>query len=223
MSNIATSCRDMAALNNLVRVMLELAIADIKSQGVNPLIVETYRPQERQNYLYCQGRTIAECTAKGISSSFAKAYCNPKAGKVTWTLNSVHKSRKAVDVVPQRIVNGKMTAIWDSKDKETRIIINTMARYGFEPGANWTTTPDSPHFQVKGDFTTVFKTGCTTQFVTMAVQIALNRKIGAGLVTDGAWGARTTAAVNAFRQHMGYKNTTSGQLGKDALRDLFAV
>lgn len=220
MSNVTSSCRDTKELNKLVQVMLELAIAEIKAQGVDPLVVETYRPRERQNYLYCQGRTVAECTAKGISSAFAKAYCNPTVGKKTWTLNSVHKSRKAVDMVPQRLVNGKMTAIWNTKDPQTQIIIKTMQKYGFEAGANWTTTPDSPHFQVKGSFSSVFKQGTNTTYVTKAIQSALNKKIKAGLTVDGAWGAATTAAVNSFRKHMGYKNTTSGQLGKDALRDL---
>ena len=203
MSN-TDQCRDIKQLNPLVQVMLNLALADIRKQGVNPLVVETYRPQERQNYLYCQGRTIAECTAKGITTTFARAYCSPKANKVTWTLSSVHRSRKAVDVVPQRKVNGKMTAIWNTKDKQTQIIINTMAKYGFEPGANWKTNPDSPHFQVDGNFTDIFYKGHTTSFVTMAVQIALNKKIKAGLATDGIWGAKTTAAVNSFRKKMKY-------------------
>lgn len=222
MSNVTSSCRDTAELNILVQVMLELAIADIKAQGVSPLIVETYRPQERQNYLYCQGRTISECTAKGISSSFAKAYCNPGVGKKTWTLNSVHTTRKAVDLVPQRLVNGVMTAIWNTKDPQTQIIIKTMQKYGFEAGANWTTTPDSPHFQVKGTFTTVFKQGCNTAYVNKIIQAALNKKIQTGLTVDGSWGVATTAAVNAFRKTQGYKNITSGQLGKDALRDLIS-
>ena len=84
-------------------------------------------------------KATAECVAKGINQSFASAYCSPKAGKVTWTLNSVHKSRKAVDVVPQRKVNGKVVAIWNVKDPQTQIIIKTMEKYGLEAGANWTT------------------------------------------------------------------------------------
>lgn len=219
MSN-TDQCRDIKQLNPLVQVMLNLALADIRKQGVNPLVVETYRPQERQNYLYCQGRTIAECTAKGIITTFARAYCCPKAKKVTWTLSSVHKSRKAVDVVPQRKVKGKMTAIWNAKDKQTQIIINTMARYGFEPGANWKTNPDSPHFQVNGNFTNTFYKGHTTSFVTMAVQIALNRKIKAGLATDGIWGAKTTAAVNSFRKKMKYTYRDNGKLASKALKEL---
>ncbi len=216
--NIKETCRDINELNPLVKVMLELALIDIRSQGINPLVVETYRPAERQKYLYCQSRTVSECMAAGISKSFATAYCNPKVSPVTWTLNSIHIQRKAVDVVPQRKVNGVMSAIWNNQDKETKAIINTMAKYGFEPGANWKTNPDSPHFQVKGDFTDLFYSGHTTPYVTMVVQITLNRKIGAGLVTDGDWGAKTTDAVNAFRKKN--KWSSNGKLGATALKTL---
>lgn len=221
MVKLPERCSDLKELNKLVMVMLELALADIRKQGVNPLVVETYRPQERQDYLYCQGRTIAECVAKGINQSFAAAYCNPKAGKVTWTLNSVHKSRKAVDVVPQRVVNGKMTAIWNTKDPQTQIIIRTMQKYGFEAGANWTTTPDSPHFQVKADFTNVFDRSHNTTFVTKAIQAKLNERECNQLVVDGKWGPATVAAVNRFRRCMGYK-TQLGQIGSEAFKALFS-
>lgn len=221
MSSIIESCRDLGELNVLVKAMLELALEDIKKQGVNPLVVETYRPQERQNHLYCQGRTIAECTVKGINTTFANAYCNPKASKITWTLNSVHNSRKAVDVVPQRVVNGKITAIWNTKDPQTQIIIKTMQKYGFEAGANWTTTPDSPHFQVKGDFTNIFTQEYNTTYVTLAIQKALNRKINAKLEEDGEWDKKTTEAVIAFRTKMKYKQKV-GMLGAGALKELFS-
>lgn len=220
MAKIPEQCRDTEELNQLVKAMLELALEDIRSQGINPLVVETYRPQARQNYLYCQGRTVSEITAKGISKSFAQAYSAPKAIKVTWTLSSVHKSRKAVDVVPQRKVNGEMKAIWNSNDKQTKAIINTMARYGFEPGVNWKSNPDSPHFQVKGNFTTTFYKGHTTKFVTMAIQIALNKKIGAGLKLDGDWGKKTTDAVNKWRKSK--KWIQNGKLGEAALKALLS-
>lgn len=220
MNNLIDQCRDIKQLNPLVQVMALLALADIKNQGVNLLVVETYRPVERQQYLYCQGRTIAECVSAGINKSFATAYSNPKAAKVTWTMNSIHIQRKAVDVVPQRLANGKMTAIWNSQDKETKAIIATMLKYGFEPGANWKSSPDSPHFQVKGDFTDTFYMGHTTSYVTMAVQIALNKKTGAGLTKDGAWGAKTTASVNAFRKKQGWEQ--NGKLGATALKKLLS-
>ncbi|MDF2941484.1 MAG: peptidase and DD-carboxypeptidase VanY/endolysin [Herbinix sp.] len=213
MNKLLEICNDTNKLNGLVKAMLELALADIKKQGVNPLVIETYRPQDRQNYLYCQGRTIAECTAKGIKSSFAKTYCNPSANIITKTLNSVHTSRKAVDIVPQRIVNKKMTAIWNVKDPQTQIIIKTMQKYGFEAGANWDTFVDSPHFQVKGDFTIQFDNKHNTPYVTGVIQKALNLKV------DKSWGKTTTAAVNKFRKSMGYK-TALGQIGADAYRAL---
>ena len=221
MNKLPERCNSLKELNKLVRTMLELAIADIKSQGANPLVVETYRPQERQNYLYCQGRTISECVAKGINQSFATAYCSPKAGKVTWTLNSVHKSRKAVDVIPQRIVKGKMTAIWNTRDPQTQIIIKTMQRYGFEAGANWTSTPDSPHFQVKGDFTNIFDGKHNTSFVTKVIQAKLNDRECNDLTVDGKWGPATSQAVNRFRRCRGYK-TALGQIGAEAYRALMA-
>lgn len=219
MSALTSTCRSLIELNGLAKAMLDLAITDIISQGVNPLVVETYRSQERQNYLYCQGRTITECTSKGISTSFASAFCNTKAKKVTWTLNSVHKSRKAVDIVPQRIVNGKMTAIWDAKDRETKIIIATMKKYGFEAGADWKSSPDSPHFQVKGDYANIFTQEHNNYFVTLAIQKALNRKLKLKLVEDGKWGQKTTDAVIEFRRSKNYKQLT-GMLGAAALTEL---
>jgi len=210
--NVKEVCRDTTKLNPLVDVMLELAIAYMIKQGVNPLVIETLRSQERQNYLYCQGRTIAECMAKGINSTFAKAYCNPSASKVTWTLNSVHVTCKAVDVVPQRLKNKLMLAIWDSNDAQTRIIIKAMMRYGFESGANWSTSPDSPHFQVKGDFENVFDSEHNTIYVTKAIQKALKIK------DDGDWGNKTTDAVNAWRKSKKWKET--GSIGAVALKAL---
>ncbi len=218
MINLVDQCRDLTQLNPLVRVLLQMALEDIKKQGINPLVVETYRPIERQQYLYCQGRTIAECVAAGINKQFATAYCNQKASKVTWTMNSIHIQRKAVDIVPQRIVNNKLTAIWNSQDLQTKAIIKTMEKYGFEPGANWGTNPDSPHFQIKGDFASTFSFDHTTTYITKMVQTSLNKKIGAVLTADGAWGAKTTAAVNAFRKQQGWEE--NGKLGSYALTKL---
>jgi peptidoglycan L-alanyl-D-glutamate endopeptidase CwlK len=94
-----------------------------------------------------------------------------------------------------------------------------MSKYGFEAGANWTTTPDSPHFQVKGSFTNVFDAKHTTPWVTGAIQQALNNKINAGLKIDKSWGAKTTDAVNKFRKTLHYK-TALGQIGAEAFKAL---
>ena len=54
MSNVTDQCRNTKKLNKLVQIMLAAALAEIKAKGVNPLVIETYRTRERQNYLYPQ-------------------------------------------------------------------------------------------------------------------------------------------------------------------------
>ena len=210
----AAQCRDTKKLNGLVRVQLELALADLKEQGVNPLVVETYRTKERQYYLYGQGRTKVQCKTKGVPTKYA----DPSKAKVTSTLNSIHLTGFAVDVVPQRKENGKMVAIWNTKDSDTQKIIATMIKYGFEAGASWTSFPDSPHFQVKGTKGINYSQSNTTTWVTTTVQKALNVAIDADLKVDGIWGAKTTEAVNKFRKLHGWSQ--NGMLGTKALKTL---
>jgi peptidoglycan L-alanyl-D-glutamate endopeptidase CwlK len=207
--------RDLKELNPLVDLAVSLAMSEMKHNGIEPLVTETFRPQERQNYLYCQGRTIDECVAKGIDIAFATKYCNTGAREVTWTLDSVHTSKKAVDLIPQR--DGK--AIYDVNDSQTRQVIAIMTKYGFEAGANWKSNKDSPHFQMKGNFSTSFSKEHTTKYVTMAIQTALNKRINAGLKVDGAWGDKTTKAVNDFREKMKY-SAINGAIGMGAYVDL---
>jgi len=210
MNKLPERCSEISLLNEFVQVMLNLALADISKQAIDPLVVETYRPQERQNYLYCQGHTITQSVAAGIGQAFAEAYCPAKiVSHPTATVNSVHTSRNAVDIVPQRIVNGKMAAIWDCNDKQSKIIIKTMQKYGFEAGANWTSFPDSPHFQAKGLSGKVIDSKHTTLYLTASIQKAL------GLTVDSKWGKYTSDAVNNFLIVHGYK-----QLIPSALKDL---
>lgn len=215
MSNI-DQCRDIAELNPLCQILLNKALEEIKVSGINPLVVETYRSQQRQNYLYCQGRTINQVTIKGITTSFARAYINPKSRQITWTLNSIHTKRNAVDLVPQR--NGK--AIWNSNDKQTKKIIAIMQKYGFEAGANWSSSPDSPHFQIAGVSKTAksYSLTNTNTFVTKMIQGLLNEKINSKLTVDGKWGSNTTKAVNKFRAKQGWKE--DGKVGVETLKKL---
>lgn len=76
-------CKDMDELDPEFRTKLEAALKSAKIQGLDPVVIETYRSQTRQDYLYAQGRTRP-------------------GGKVTWTRNSKHKSRKAADVCPRQ-------------------------------------------------------------------------------------------------------------------------
>lgn len=215
MSNLTDRNKDVKKLNKLVQTMLSLAMEDIKKAGVTGVVFETYRTQERQNYLYCQGRTVNECVSAGIKRDFAVKYCTPNKGEITWTLKSQHTLNKAVDVVP--IINGKLT--WDHNAEEQLKIVSTMAAYGFECGTNWEKNRDSCHYQVKGSFTNVFNEKNNTVYVTKVIQKALNRKIKAGLVVDGIWGKKTTEAVNKFRKSQKYK-TAFGYIGPVAFKAL---
>lgn len=201
--NNTDQCRDISELNPLCQILLSKAIGDIKASGINPLIVETYRSQIRQNYLYSVGRTVS-------------------GTKVTWTQSSIHTQRNAVDVVPQRKLEGKMTAIWNAKDKETVKIISIMTKYGFEAGANWSTSPDSPHFQIKYVSASAksYSLTNTNSYITKMIQRLLNDKINAKLTVDGKWGNATTKAVNKFRAKQGWKE--DGKVGIETLKKLLA-
>ena len=74
-----TACRDISQLTLNAQKACNMFIAECEAQGLKVLITETYRSQERQNYLYAQGRTR-------------------KGNIVTWTKNSRHTSRRAWDI-----------------------------------------------------------------------------------------------------------------------------
>ena len=216
--NVTSSTRDISELNPLVQVMLNAALDKIKAKKINPLVVETYRPKERQYYLYGQGRSVATCIGAGMPKSYAQKYAR-SGNKVTWTLNSIHIQRCAVDLIPQR--NGK--AIWDSKDKDTKQIISIMESVGFEAGANWSSSPDSPHFQVKGISTTgkSFSKSNTTKFVTKMIQSQL-KKAGfyKDYIVDGDWGKGTDNAIKQWRKSCGWSSVDT--IGTKALKKLLS-
>lgn len=202
MSN-TDQCRDIKELNQLCQILLNKALDDIRAEGINPLVVETYRSQVRQNYLYSIGRTVL-------------------GTKVTWTQSSIHTQRNAVDLIPQRKIDGKMVAIWNANDRENKKIISIMTQYGFEAGANWSNSPDSPHFQIKGVSKTAkyYSLTNTNTYITKMIQKALNSKIKDNLVVDGKWGSATTKAVNKFRSQFNWKE--DGKVGVKTLNKLLA-
>ncbi|MFJ7890105.1 M15 family metallopeptidase [Lysinibacillus xylanilyticus] len=76
-TSLTTTCRDINELLPPARLAVQLLFQECFKAGIkNIFITETYRSQERQKYLYEQGRTRPGTI-------------------VTWTLNSNHKSRLA--------------------------------------------------------------------------------------------------------------------------------
>lgn len=179
--------RDLDKLNGVVKVLLEMALERIKACNITPLVVETYRTQERQYWLYGQGRNALQLMKKKVPIKYAH-----KGKIVTQTINSIHTSGCAVDLIPVR--NG--FAIWDSNDVQTKKIIEIMEYFGFEAGANWKSFPDSPHFQIKlpsPEYISISQYN-TTPYLTRVIQ----RKLG--IKSDGIWGKQTNEAVSLFRQ-----------------------
>lgn len=207
--NEPLQCRDINKLNGIVKELLSLALEEIKSCGITPLVVETYRTQERQYWLYGQGRNALQLIKKKVPIKYAH-----KGPIVTQTINSIHTTGCAVDVIPMR--NNK--AIWDANDKDTKQIVAIMESYGFEAGANWKNFKDSPHFQIKlptPKYNSVSQYN-TTSFLTKVIQKNLGFKKED---IDGIWGKKTNDAVRNFRRKMGLSQ--SNLLYADNLKLLF--
>ena len=125
------------------------------SEGIYFVIVEAYRPQERQNRLFTQGRSFEDIqslyNARQISytqfESLKRLYDAKKnlhGSRVTWTLNSEHTKGKAFDIEP--IINGIETQ--KSRKQALDIIARIGSRFGVERPARTYALGDYGHFEV---------------------------------------------------------------------------
>ena len=127
MSDVTKTCRDIMQLTESAQKACNLFMDKCKAKGLNVLITETYRSQERQNYLYEQGRT--------------------RGGQiVTWTKSSRHTSCRAWDICK----NAKGQEYSDSDFfKQCGEIA---AELGITWGGIWKNSPDTPHFEIDVDW-----------------------------------------------------------------------
>ena len=125
---------------NLVKVV-ERAI-ELTEQDF--LVLEGVRSKEQCYINYGKGRTVAQCSAKGVPTKYAQ----PSLSKVTWLNNplaSKHVSGNAVDLVPYPIN-------WNTISKFTTIskAMKQAAKelgVDLEWGGDWT-KKDYPHFEL---------------------------------------------------------------------------
>ena len=117
--------RDISALTKTAQTAFRMFKERCQENGLDFIVTETYRSQERQNYLYEQGRT--------------------RPGKVvTWTRNSRHTSRRAWDIV-KRLPNGNI----DYSDKAFYQKCGKIAKeLNITWGGTWKQA-DTPHFEIK--------------------------------------------------------------------------
>lgn len=121
--DVTKPCRDTKELSAQAQKACALFIEECRRQGLNVLITETYRSQERQNYLYEQGRSRT-------------------GDKVTWTKASRHTSRRAWDVCKN--MKGQ-----EYNDKSFfKKCAEVAALLGITWGGEWKNSPDTPHFEI---------------------------------------------------------------------------
>ena len=111
-------------LNDKTKEALTLFLRIAKDQGLDVMVTETYRTQERQDYLYSQGRTA-------------------EGSVVTWTRNSMHSKRNAFDIA-------KNLAGHEYDDVDFfRQCAEIGESIGLEAGFYWENgQQDMPHFQM---------------------------------------------------------------------------
>lgn len=133
-------------LINVVKRAIEITQQDF-------LVVEGVRTKEQCYINYGKGRTVAQCTAKGVPAKYAQ----PKLAKVTWLnnpLTSKHVTGKAVDLVPYPVD-------WNDLSKFDQIAKAMFAAakelgVSIRWGADWDNDGnyrekgeyDSPHFEL---------------------------------------------------------------------------
>lgn len=108
------------------------------------LVLEGVRSKEQCYINYGKGRTVAQCSAKGVPTNYAQ----PSLSKVTWLNNplaSKHVTGNAVDLVPSPID-------WNTISKFTTIskAMKQAAKelgVDLEWGGDWT-KKDYPHFEL---------------------------------------------------------------------------
>ena len=135
------SLKSLEGVNpNLVKVV-ERAI-ELTEQDF--LVLEGVRSKEQCYINYGKGRTVAQCSAKGVPIKYAQ----PNLSKVTWLNNplaSKHVTGNAVDLVPYPID-------WNTISKFTTIskAMKQAAKelgIDLEWGGDWT-KKDYPHFEL---------------------------------------------------------------------------
>lgn len=93
------SQRSLDRLKGVDERLVKVVKRAIELSPIDFMVLEGVRTKEQCMVNYGKGRTVAQCSAKGVPAKYA----NPSAAKVTWLNNpfaSKHCDGKAVDLVP---------------------------------------------------------------------------------------------------------------------------
>lgn len=99
---------------------------------------ETFRPNERQWYIFGQGRTADALRDAGVPERYARpGRIVTKARDASYSL---HGYGLAVDYIHP-------TLKWDAPAAYWEALQGVVTKYGFVWGGHWASLPDVPHFQ----------------------------------------------------------------------------
>lgn len=161
MANETKACRDISALLPAAQAACRAFLRECEREGLAVLITETYRTQERQDYLYAQGRTRAGTI-------------------VTWTRKSRHTGRLAWDICKN--IKGQEYADAAFFDRCGRIA----AQLGITWGGRWD-TPDRSHFEVAADWKEKRETEMEKRYETLAEVPTWAKELVQEMITGGCF------------------------------------
>ena len=72
MTSLDRPDRDLSKGHPLLQDRWPTLLRLLTGQGFMMMVNEVYRPEERQQWLYAQGRTAEQCVAKGIRADWAR-------------------------------------------------------------------------------------------------------------------------------------------------------
>jgi len=144
---------DIADLSSEVKPAFMSLLNKLDSEGLPFKVFEVRRSQERQEYLYRQGRTDKELIDVGIDPNGPRPKGNKK---VTWTLHSNHASGRAVDFVLDvehpywEEFGSRPSGPWDTKTSGIMDVWKRLGELASEAGLIWGgrwSKPDYPHVE----------------------------------------------------------------------------
>ena len=143
-SKFKLSERSLKSLKGVNPSLVKVVERAIELTEQDFLVLEGVRSKEQCYINYGKGRTVAQCSAKGVPTKYAQ----PSLSKVTWLNNplaSKHVTGNAVDLVPYPIN-------WNTISKFTTIskAMKQAAKelgIDLEWGGDWT-KKDYPHFEL---------------------------------------------------------------------------
>ena len=143
-SKFKLSERSLNSLKGVNPSLVKVVERAIELTEQDFLVLEGVRSKEQCYINYGKGRTVAQCSAKGVPTKYAQ----PSLSKVTWLNNplaSKHVTDDAVDLVPSPID-------WNTISKFTTIskAMKQAAKelgVDLEWGGDWT-KKDYPHFEL---------------------------------------------------------------------------